>query len=140
VGVVKRYPMEYGGKRMSWAKAAVARGLVFLSGVEGRDMETDEAPPTMRAQAANCMAKIKERLEELDSSLENIVILTIYVTDLDEYFRERVDRHIVYGFLEEHCPSFKDVPPAETLLQVAGLARRGMKIEIDVVAATNDPD
>ena len=41
--------MEYGGRKMSWAKAAVARGLVFLSGVEGRDMETDEAPPTMRA-------------------------------------------------------------------------------------------
>ena len=52
---------------MSWAKASVARGLVFLSGVEGRDMETDESPPTMRAQASNCMRKIKERLEELDS-------------------------------------------------------------------------
>lgn len=138
MSVVKRYPMEYGGRKMSWAKAAVARGLVFLSGVEGRDMETDEAPPTMRAQAENCMRKIKERLEELDSSLDNIVIMTIYVTDLDEYFRERVDRHCIFGFLEEHCPSFKDVPPAETLLQVAALARRSMKIEIDVIAATNE--
>ena len=130
--------MEYGGRRMSWAKAAVARGLVFLSGVEGRDMDTDESPPTMRAQASNCMRKIKERLEELDSSLENIVIMTIYVTDLDEYFRERVDRHCIFGFLEEHAPTFRDVPPAETLLEVSGLARRGMKIEIDVIAATND--
>lgn len=138
MSVVKRYPMEYGGRKMSWAKAAVARGLVFLSGVEGRDMQTDEAPPSMRAQAENCMRKIKERLEELDSSLENIVMLTIYVTDLDEYFRERVDRHCIFGFLEEHCPSFRDVPPAETLLQVAGLARRSMKIEIDVIAATNE--
>lgn len=123
---------------MPWAKAAVARGLVFLSGVEGRDMDTDEAPPMMRAQAANCMQKIKDRLEELDSSLENIVMLTIYVTDLDEYFRERVDRQIIFGFLEQHVPSFKDVPPAETLLQVAGLARRSMKIEIAVIAATNE--
>jgi enamine deaminase RidA (YjgF/YER057c/UK114 family) len=138
MSVVKRYPMEYGGKRMPWAKATVARGLVFLSGVEGRDMETDEAPPTMRAQAANCMQKIKDRLEELGSSLENICILTIYVTDLDEYFRERVDRQVVFGFLEEHAPTFKDVPPAETTVQVAGLARRSMKIEIDVIAATNE--
>lgn len=135
---VKRYPVEYGGRRMSWAKAAVARGLIFLAGVEGRDVETDEAPPTMRAQADNCMRKIKQRLEELNSSLDNIVIMTIYVTDLDEYFRERVDRHCIYGFLEQHCPEFKDVPPAETLIEVAGLARRSMKIEIAVVAATQD--
>jgi len=136
--IVKRYPIEYAGRKMPWAKAAVARGLVFLSGVAGRDMDTDEAPPEMRAQAANCMQMIKDRLEELDSSLENIVMLTIYVTDLDEYFRERVDRQIIFGFLEQHAPSFKDVPPAETLLQVAGLARRSMKIEIDVIAATNE--
>lgn len=123
---------------MPWAKGAVVNGLVFLSGVEGRDPDTDEAPPTMRAQAANCMQKIKVRLEELGSSLENIVIMTIYVTDLDEYFRERVDRHVVFGFLEQHVPSFAEVPPAETLLQVAGLARRTMKIEIDVIAATNE--
>ena len=123
---------------MPWAKAAVARGLVFLSGVEGRNPATDEAPPTMRAQAVNAMAKIKERLEELDSSLENIVKLTIYVTDLDEYFRERVDRHCVFGFLEQHVPAFAEVPPAETLLEVSGLARRSMKIEIDVIAATNE--
>ena len=123
---------------MSWAKAAVVNGLVFLSGVEGRDPETDEAPPSMRAQATACMQKIKERLEEVGSSLENIVIMTIYVTDLDEYFRERVDRHCIFGFLEEHCPSFAEVPPAETLLEVSGLARRSMKIEIDVIAATNE--
>ena len=56
----------------------------------------------------------------------------------DEYFRERVDRHCIFGFLEQKVPSFAEVPPAETLLQVAGLARRGMKIEIDVIAATNE--
>ena len=136
--VVKRYPMEYAGRRMPWAKGAVARGLVFLSGVEGRDPDTDEAPPAMRAQAVNCMQKIKERLEELDSSLENIVMMTIYVTDLDEYFRERVDRHCIFGFLEDQAPTFKEVPPAETLLEVSALARRSMKIEIDVIAATNE--
>jgi enamine deaminase RidA (YjgF/YER057c/UK114 family) len=63
-------------------------------------------------------------------------LLTIYVTDLDEYFRERVDRHSILGFLEQHVPSFAEVPPAETLLQVSGLARRSMKIE--VIAATNE--
>lgn len=138
MGVVKRYPIEYGNRKMPWAKGAVVNGLVFLSGVEGRDPSTDEAPPEMRAQASNCMRKIEERLEELGSSLENIVLMTIYVTDLDEYFRERVDRHCIFGFLEQKVPSFAEVPPAETLLQVAGLARRGMKIEIDVIAATNE--
>lgn len=138
MSVVKRYPIEYGGRRMPWAKAAVVHGLVFLSGVEGRDVETDEAPPSMRAQASNCMQKIKDRLEELDSSLENIVSMTIYVTDLDEYFRERVDRHCIFGFLEQHCPSFAEVPPVETLLEVSGLARRSMKIEIGLIAARNE--
>jgi enamine deaminase RidA (YjgF/YER057c/UK114 family) len=138
VSVVKRYPIEYAGRRLPWAKGAVARGLVFLSGVEGRDPETDEAPPSMRAQATACMRKIEERLGELGSSLENIAMITIYVTDLDEYFRERVDRHCILAFLEERAPTFREVPPAETLVEVSGLARRGMKIEIDVIAATNE--
>ena len=123
---------------MPWAKGAVVNGLVFLSGVEGRVEDTDEAPPGMRAQASNCMTKIKARLEELGSSLDNIVLMTIYVTDLDEYFRERVDRHCILGFLEQHSPGFAEVPPAETLLEVSSLARRSMKIEIDVIAATNE--
>jgi 2-iminobutanoate/2-iminopropanoate deaminase len=119
---------------MPWAKAAVAGDLIFLAGVEGRDMTTDETPPTMREQAHNCMVKIKERLEELNSSLDRILRMTIYVTDMDEYFRERVDRWAVHGFLQENCPSYKDVPPVETLIEVSGLARRNMSIEIEVTA------
>ena len=133
--IVKRFPLEHGGRQLPWAKGAVAGGFVFLSGTEGRDETTDKIFPTMREQADLALAKIKSRLEEFGTSLENIVRMTIYVTDMDEYFRDRVDRWSVDQFWRKNCPSFLEIPPVVTLLEVSGLARRGMKIEIEVTAA-----
>jgi enamine deaminase RidA (YjgF/YER057c/UK114 family) len=135
---VRRFPLEHGGTRMPWAKGAVAKGFVFLSGTEGRDEETDVILPSMREQAELSLLKIKKRLQEMGTFLENIVRLTIYVTDMDEYFRDRVDRWIFDRFWKTYCPAFLEVPPVVTLLEVSSLARKGMKIEIEATAALPD--
>lgn len=123
---------------MPWAKGVVAKGFVFLSGTEGRDMTTDAILPTMREQADLALLKIKTRLGEMGTNLENIVRLTIYVTDMDEYFRDRVDRWSFDRFWKNHCSAFLENPPAVTLVEVSGLARRGMKIEIEATAAIDE--
>jgi enamine deaminase RidA (YjgF/YER057c/UK114 family) len=63
-------------------------------------------------------------LKDAGASMENIVKLTVYLTDISrlrEYGRIRAD------FM--HGP-----PPAATALQVGALAWPGMMIEVDAVA------
>ncbi len=138
MSAVKRLPLMHGDSVMPWAKGAVARGFVFLSGTEGRDEQTDVILPTMREQADLALTKIQKRLREFGTSLENIVQLIVYVTDMDEYFRDRVDKWAFERFWKKHCPSFLEVPPVVTLLEVSGLARKGMKIEIQATAVLPD--
>jgi enamine deaminase RidA (YjgF/YER057c/UK114 family) len=109
---IKRYPLYYAGRRMHWAKGAVAGGFVFLAGTEGLDPETLKPVEGIKAQTRLALEKIKQRLEEMGSSLSNIVKLTYYIVGdfpegivssqkyqemaeaRDEFFREKRHRPI----------------------------------------------
>lgn len=126
--------------KMPWAKGVIAGDYVFLSGTEGRDPETDDVVPGMKAQCDMALMKIKQRLEELGSSLRNLVLLRVYVTDMDKYFRYE-GAWVINRFWKNHCPELLDSPPSMTLLQVAGLSRKTMEIEIEAIAyRSNDSE
>jgi enamine deaminase RidA (YjgF/YER057c/UK114 family) len=76
------------------------------------------------AQAENAMACVKTLLEEADARLEDIVKITIYITD-------RAYREPVYQVIGKWL---KGVYPVSTGLIVQGLARPEYLMEIDVVA------
>lgn len=157
----KYYPLYYGGKLMPWAKGTVvkdAKGFVWVSGTEGRDpesrdvklIETDGALVTQvvegaEAQARMCWEKIKSGLEEMGSSLDNIIKVTSYVVGpfpdgvvnsptWQAAYKVRED------FFKEHCPDLcaDKNPPSHDLIGVAGLADKKMIIELAVVAVIPD--
>jgi enamine deaminase RidA (YjgF/YER057c/UK114 family) len=76
------------------------------------------------AQAENAMACVKTLLEEAGARLEDIVKITIYITD-------RAYREPVYQVVGKWL---KGVHPVSTGLIVQGLARPEYLMEIDVVA------
>jgi enamine deaminase RidA (YjgF/YER057c/UK114 family) len=76
------------------------------------------------AQAENAMACVKILLEEAGARLEDIVKITIYITD-------RAYREPVYQVVGKWL---KGVYPVSTGLIVEGLARPEYLMEIDVVA------
>jgi enamine deaminase RidA (YjgF/YER057c/UK114 family) len=76
------------------------------------------------AQAENAMACVKTLLEEAGARLEDIVKVTIYITD-------RAYREPVYQVVGKWL---KGVYPVSTGLIVQGLARPEYLMEIDVVA------
>jgi enamine deaminase RidA (YjgF/YER057c/UK114 family) len=76
------------------------------------------------AQAENAMACVKTLLEETGARLEDIVKITIYITD-------RAYREPVYQVIGKWL---KGVYPVSTGLIVQGLARPEYLMEIDVVA------
>ncbi|MFH1651810.1 MAG: RidA family protein [Chloroflexota bacterium] len=140
---LKRYNLYYGGKKMWSAGTAVreSSGFVFLSGTEGIDPETDKVVEGAYAQTRLALVKIKERLEELGTSLQNICHIWTYIVGKefpdgitsDPICQERT--RALREFWAEHCPEFIENPPAASLIGVSGLGRKGMVVEIVVIAA-----
>ncbi len=144
--IKKSFRVFHGKELMPWSTGMAvwgAGGFVFLSGAEGIDSDTDTVVEGIGAQTRLAMGKIKERLEEFGTSLDNICHMWIYIAGpefpdavvgdprVQEYRKVREE------FWDQYCPQFRSdrKPPASTLLGVSSLARKGMHIEITVVAA-----
>lgn len=138
----KTYPLFYGGRRMHWAKGAVANGFVFLAGTEGIDPETLKPVEGIEAQTRLALEKIKARLEEMGSSLHNIVKIIYYIVgDFPEGIvaSEKYQKmaKVRDEFFRENGIDPSDIP--SDLIGVTALGRKGMEIEIAVIATLKDP-
>lgn len=142
---IKRSPVIIAGQPVSYAKGSAvtdAKGLVFLSGSVGLDVNTGEVPKGASEQAKLAMENIKARLEEYGSSLNRILLVRKYIKgefpkgiSNDPLYREI--REAIENFWADHCPEFlkKNNPPASTLLGVSALAQPEYLLEIEIVAA-----
>jgi len=134
---IKRYPLYYAGRRMHWAKGAVAGGFIFLAGTEGIDPETLTPVEGIKAQTRLALEKIKQRLEEMGSSLSNIVKLTYYIVGefpdgivASEKYKQMAK--VRDEFFRENGIDPSDIP--SDLVGVTALGRKGMEIEIAAIA------
>lgn len=111
-------------------QAVVAHGVVYLRGQIGQDLETRESVGIgdVEAQAEKAMANIDMLMKEAGGSLEHIVKVTVYVTDIR--YREAVYR-VMGRWL-------KGVYPVSTGLVVDALARPEWLVEIDATAVLGD--
>ncbi len=154
---IKSYPLYHGTSQMMWGKGVVVKepkGFVFLAGSEGLDPTVSEPWPKgavvveggIEAQTRLTLEKIKSRLEEMGSSLENICHLWWYLKgpefpDGIAYSPNMIKaRKVREEFFKEHAPSLcmDKNPPPSTLLSVPSLAFKDMLIEITVIAALTD--
>ncbi len=125
------YPFFYGGVKQHFGKAVVAGGFVFLSGISGREFETGKVKGlNVKVQTEIAWVKIKSILEEVGTSLDNIVKIVIYLRNVKDY---DVYYAATSKFLEQECPDLLENPPAMTLVE-AGLYLEEMLVEIDITA------
>lgn len=103
-----------------------AGGFLFVSGQVGRAMQDGQAVVgrDMAEQTRFCLDNIKGILEAAGSSMEKVVRCTVFVTDMSQ-FAAMNDAYRGY---------FPTDPPARSTLQVAGLARAGLVVEIEATA------
>jgi enamine deaminase RidA (YjgF/YER057c/UK114 family) len=102
-----------------------ANNTVYLRGQTAMDLDGNiigVGDPA--AQTENAMACVKTLLEEAGAQLQDIVKITIYITD-------RSHREPVYRVVGQWL---KGVYPVSTGLIVQGLARPEYLMEIDVIA------
>jgi enamine deaminase RidA (YjgF/YER057c/UK114 family) len=107
-------------------QAVVAGGTVYLRGQVGQDLGTSQSVGLgdPAAQADQAMRNIATLLDEAGSRLEDIVKITIYLTD--PRYREPVYRAVGRWL--------KGVYPVSTGLVVSALARPEWLVEIDAIA------
>jgi enamine deaminase RidA (YjgF/YER057c/UK114 family) len=112
-------------------QAVVAGGVVYLRGQIGQDLDTRESVGIgdVAAQTEKAMSNIAMLLDEAGSSLNDIVKVIVYLTDIR--YRETVYR-IMGRWL-------KGVHPVSTGLVVEALARPEWLVEIDATAVLSGP-
>ena len=107
-------------------QAVVANGVVYLRVQIGQDLDTREnvGVGDVEAQAEKAMANIAMLMDEAGGTLEDIVKVTVYLTDIR--FREPVYR-VMGRWL-------KGVHPVSTGIVISALARPEWLVEIDATA------
>ena len=60
--------------------------LLFLSGIGPRHRETEQIPEGIEAQTRACLENAKAILEDAGSSLEKVVDVTVFLTNIDRDF------------------------------------------------------
>ncbi len=110
-----------------YSQAVKAEGnrLLFISGMTARDKDGNiVGKGDMRAQTRQVLENIKAVLEKAGATFDQIVKVTVYITDMSR-FKE---------IHEVRAQYFKKDYPASTMVQVSGLVSPEMLIEIDAVA------
>ena len=127
--MVKRYDVDGvrspGGRYSLVAQVAAGSEMYFLAGQTGVD-EDGRAGGGFTEQAEICYGRVKKILEECGLGLDNLVRLTVYLTDANFIEPWRAVEAKALGDM---------VPPAHTLLVVSRLARPELLIEVEAVAA-----
>lgn len=117
-----------GPKAGPYSPAVVSNGLVFVSGQIGFSPETGKlVSDTAEGQLRQAFSNVQRILEAAGTSLDQVVKVTVYVTDLG-----------VFGDVNRvFSEVFPDDPPARTTVEVSALPL-GALVELDVVATLAD--
>lgn len=108
-----------------YSAGIVLGDLVFVSGQVGIRRDGSVAGPDFQSQVHQAFSNLRDVLTAAGSDLPRVVKVTIYLTDRNDF---------------QHIPAlraryFAEPYPADTTVIVAGLAREGLLVEIDAIAA-----
>jgi 2-iminobutanoate/2-iminopropanoate deaminase len=108
--------------------AVIAGNFVFLSGTTSKLPSGNYiAPDDIVAQTKVVIDRVEDALKSVGSSLENIVKVTAYIHDINEWKL----------FNDAYLGRFKTDRPARTTIQAGGF-EKGACIELDVIAILPD--
>ncbi len=108
-----------------YTDAVLAGDLLFISGLVGVDEDGAlVGGDDVAAQARQVFENMRVVLDGAGCRFEDVVKVTVYLTDVDDRPKINPVRQEVFG----------DARPASTLVEVSRLAVPGAKVEIEAVA------
>ena len=108
-----------------YSHAVVANGFVFISGQGPVNPETGAMPDAFADQVRQTFNNVHTILEAAGSSLDDVVKVNAYVTDLTRFAE----------FNEVYKEFFREDPPARTTV---GAALLGILVEVDCIATLKE--
>ena len=108
-----------------YSHAVVANGFVFISGQGPVNPETGAMPDAFPDQVRQTLENVRTILEAAGSSLDDVVKVNAYVTDLTRFAE----------FNEVYKEFFREDPPARTTV---GAALLGILVEVDCIATLKE--
>jgi 2-iminobutanoate/2-iminopropanoate deaminase len=69
----------------AYSQGIIAGNFVFTAGQGGANPRSGEIPKGIKAQTTNALNNIKAVLEAAGTSLENVVKVTVYLADMDDF-------------------------------------------------------
>ena len=107
-----------------YSQAVISDELIFISGQIPMDPKTKTLITSdMKLEVKQIMDNIGSLLEEMGSSLANILKVTVFLTDMKDF----------QAFNEEYKRYFPKDPPARSCVEVGNLPF-GARIEIEAIA------
>ncbi|MBA0050656.1 RidA family protein [Streptomyces sp. AJS327] len=108
-----------------WSNCLRVDGQIFVSGMTARGDDGETVlGDTAYEQARTVFQKIRDLVEAADAAMDDVVKMTIFVTDMS-------DNHLVWKARREF---FTGDFPACSLVEVAALAKPELLVEIEAVA------
>ena len=103
--------------------------LLFVSGIAPLDQDMNLiGDGDVAAQAEQVFVNLQKVLEAVGAGFEDVLKVTVYLTDVDDRTRINPVREKYFG----------DARPASTLVEVSGLVMPGMKVEIEAIVGLSD--
>lgn len=109
-----------------YSQAIVIDNFIFCSGQIGLDPNTNQLVEGLENQFHQIMQNIKSILAEAGSSLDKVVKVTIFITDISKF-------SVVNELYNQY---FNNHKPARSTVEVSNLPKNAL-IEIEVLAVTN---
>lgn len=107
-----------------YSQAVEAGGLIFVSGQIPLSPDTGEmVAGDIEGQTEQVLKNLREILSAAGSSLEQVVKITVYITNMEHFSRMN----------EVYARYFSQDYPARVCVEVSGLPKQAL-VEIDVVA------
>jgi enamine deaminase RidA (YjgF/YER057c/UK114 family) len=115
--------------KAGYCRAMRVGNQIFVSGTASVDEQGETfAPGDAYAQTMRCFAIIQTALQSLDADLDDIVRTRLYLTDMSLW--EDIAR--------AHYEVFADYPPVNTMVEIPGLMRPDMVVEVEAEALCED--
>ncbi|CAK7069333.1 reactive intermediate/imine deaminase [Tissierella sp. P1] len=107
-----------------YSQGVKSENIIYSSGQLPIDPETGElSKGDIQKETRLCLENVKAVLEAGHANIENIVKVTVFVTDMNDFSKIN----------EVYAEFFGDHKPARSLVQVAALPK-GADIEIEAIA------
>ena len=106
-----------------YSQAVKLNGMLYTSGQIALELNGEMVENDIKKQTWKIFSNIKAILEDNNTSMENVVKVNIFLTDMNDFGVVNVIMAEVFG----------DHKPVRSTVQVAGLPKNAM-IEMDVIA------